>query len=263
MPFTPAHPAAILPLPRLLQKWAVPSALVIGSIAPDFIYFLPVTLSRGGSHSLAGLLRFSLPLGWIVYLVYHLFLKHPILDLLPAAISRRLDSATRTMRLPSVSWLAVTACLLLGAATHLAWDAFTHEGAPGVTALPFLRTDLFALGNYHVYAYRVLQHFSSALGLLILGWWSLRWFRQSVPGPDTPTPLSASEHMAAYTCLLGIPALGGLSSALAHLSLPLTPRGVEIAVGNGVVTVFSVFGIVLLGFAFWWHRRGSKSEKAP
>ncbi|MBI5295092.1 MAG: hypothetical protein HY869_06420 [Chloroflexi bacterium] len=68
--------------------------------------------------------------------------------------------------------------------------------------------------------------------------------------------------MAAYACLLGIPALGGLGSALAHLSLPPTPRGVEIAVGNGVVTVFSVFGIVLLGFAFWWHRRVAEPQKA-
>ena len=38
MPLTIAHPAAVIPFARVRRGWAVPSALVIGSVAPDFAY---------------------------------------------------------------------------------------------------------------------------------------------------------------------------------------------------------------------------------
>jgi hypothetical protein len=53
MPFTLAHAAATVPLLRLLGSRGVFSALVIGSMAPDFAYFLPLGVRRGQSHGLA------------------------------------------------------------------------------------------------------------------------------------------------------------------------------------------------------------------
>ncbi|MSQ59664.1 MAG: DUF4184 family protein [Betaproteobacteria bacterium] len=46
MPFTIAHPAAALPLLRPLRGFGVLSALVIGSMTPDFPYFLTGDLTR-------------------------------------------------------------------------------------------------------------------------------------------------------------------------------------------------------------------------
>ena len=37
MPFTLSHPAAVIPL----RRWGIFSALIIGSIMPDSVYFLP------------------------------------------------------------------------------------------------------------------------------------------------------------------------------------------------------------------------------
>ena len=54
MAFTPAHAAAAVPLHRLLGSRAVLSALVIGSMTPDFAYFLPLGVRRAQSHSLVG-----------------------------------------------------------------------------------------------------------------------------------------------------------------------------------------------------------------
>lgn len=267
MPFTPAHPAAILPLPRLMRQWSVPSALVIGSLAPDLAYFLPLDVPRTGSHSLAGLFWFCLPIGLLTYLLFHLFLKGPILSLLPDALAVRLSPDQHTARLPRVHVGALTLSLLLGACTHLLWDSFTHDNAPGVLALPWLRLDLFAIGTYHVYAYRVLQHFSSALGLTLLALWTFGWYRAARPGPRLELTLPPAQRLRAYACLLLIPALSGLIAALWQLSLPIHARMVENAVGRGVVTLFSSLGVVLLVFSLWWHlvpgRRELSNPRRP
>ena len=64
MPFTPAHVAAVLPLVgKGRPKWAVPSALVIGSMVPDLLYFVPIRSDRTLSHSLTGIVTFDLALG--------------------------------------------------------------------------------------------------------------------------------------------------------------------------------------------------------
>lgn len=42
MPFTISHAAAVLPFARFFKRERVFSALVIGSMVPDFGYFQPV-----------------------------------------------------------------------------------------------------------------------------------------------------------------------------------------------------------------------------
>jgi hypothetical protein len=222
---------------------------------PDAAYFLPLGLHHADSHSLAALLWFCLPMGLGAYLVFDLFLKRPIQSLLPVFVSRRLNQVIGETRLPKVSWLAVTISLLIGALTHLAWDAFTHDGAPGVEAIPFLRADLFAVGTYHVYAYRMLQYFSSGVGLLIVGLWTFQWLRKAPLGPEPAVLLNDATRLAAFASLLGIPSLCGLASMLSRFSLPITGRWLELTVGRGVVVVFDVFGLALLAFSLWWHFR--------
>jgi hypothetical protein len=252
MPFTPAHPAAILPLPRLLGKWSVPSALVIGSMTPDFAYFLRLNLPRAESHSLTGLLWVCLPAGWIAYLTFHLLLKRPLHSLTPGWLALRLTRALGPAFLPRTSPLAVTLSLLLGALTHLLWDSFTHNGA-FVQAIPFLQIKVFSIGAYPFYAYTLLQHFSSAAGLILLGLWLYRWY-ETAPIDRTPVPsLRASQRLIAIAALLTLPALCGLATALPRLTFPLTMRTIEIAVGHAVVSVFSAFGLIVIAFATWWH----------
>ena len=253
MPLTFAHPAAVLPLPRLLKKWAVPSALVIGSMTPDFAFFLPLGVTRTGSHSLAGIFWFCLPIGLASYLTFHLLLKHPLLSLLPEWISRRLSQVVGTSRLPRVTWLAVTVSLILGTLTHLAWDSFTHPGAPGVEAIPFLRMEVFTVDTYRGYVYKLLQYFSSGFGLVILGIYSFLWLRNTPPGPAPVAPLSNSERIKSLAAILVIPFISGLATTVSHFPIPFSVRGMENLLGMGAVSVFSSLGIALLAFASWWH----------
>lgn len=71
MPLTFAHPAAVLPTSRSLGRFGVLSALVIGSMAPDFVYFVPLGIHGSESHSIRGLIWFCVPSGMLVFFAYH------------------------------------------------------------------------------------------------------------------------------------------------------------------------------------------------
>ena len=69
MPLTFAHPAAILPLSRK-SRYIHFSALVLGSMAPDFEYFLRGQPMGEIGHTLTGFIWFNLPLVALIYVIY-------------------------------------------------------------------------------------------------------------------------------------------------------------------------------------------------
>lgn len=256
MPLTIAHPAAVIPIQRVFQRWAVPSALVIGSLIPDLAYVLPIGVSRAESHSVGALFWFCLPVGCTLYVVFHLLLKRPLLSLLPAVLARRLSSVSgEDQRLPARSWFTVSTSLLLGAASHDAWDAFTHEGTWAVRTLEFLQVELFSVGSYRVFVYKALQHVSTVIGILGISCWTFYWLRGAPVGSEPTVSLAPSERVICIVILFGIPAGWGLTSVLSSLSLPVNVFALQIATGRGVLASFSAFGVVLLAFGLWWHLR--------
>ena len=78
MPFTPSHAVAILPFARTPLPAA---ALVIGSMAPDLQYFVPLGLTRHASHSWPGIITIDLPIGIAALLLWVFLLRGPVLDL--------------------------------------------------------------------------------------------------------------------------------------------------------------------------------------
>ena len=54
MPFTFSHPAIVLPLKYLPKKWFSFTGLIIGSMTPDFEYFLRMKVKSDYSHTLNG-----------------------------------------------------------------------------------------------------------------------------------------------------------------------------------------------------------------
>src|SRR3954467_3723030 len=84
MPFTFAHPAAVLPVHSRYKKWLPLSALVIGSLIPDAAYYFPLPGNFNHiSHSLLGTFYSSLPLGILALLVFY-WIGEEVAFLLPS-----------------------------------------------------------------------------------------------------------------------------------------------------------------------------------
>ncbi|WP_256105842.1 DUF4184 family protein [Streptomyces sp. ODS05-4] len=163
MPFTLAHPAAVLPL---LRPPLEPAALVAGAMAPDLPYFLsalglrptshtwyePLT-NASVSHSPTGAVTSSLLLALCLLALWRL-LRAPVAALLPAGRSRQ----KKNRHVEGVrgygrraGWTAVSA--LIGIASHVAWDALA-VGGPTIAGL--------------------VDYTSTALGLALVGWYGWR-----------------------------------------------------------------------------------------
>jgi membrane-bound metal-dependent hydrolase YbcI (DUF457 family) len=252
VPFTFAHPAAAVPLLRPLARYGVLSALVVGSMTPDFSYFLPFPISRSQSHSIAGLFWFCVPVGLVAYVAFHRLLARPLIDLLPEPLRMRL--------LPVIDahvdapWSAVIVSLFVGAATHIAWDAFTHAGAPLVRISRALRFHLVTLSGYPLSVYTVLQHLSTALGFVLIALWLWRWVRSAeATGDAARGALPPGWRAAAILAIAAVVVVlwsesNGLRPIQEH-----SLRGVQFFLRRAVPTGISSASAALLLYAVVWQ----------
>jgi hypothetical protein len=169
MPFTISHVAVVLPFSRRLARWRLLSAAIIGSMAPDFGWFLPLRPARFETHSALSLLTFCLPIGLGAYWVFQRLIKRPVIELLPDGAYRRWREFSDPADYASpLQWLLAAVGVLAGAISHLIWDAFTHEGARGVRMIPALDDPLFEIGGHHFIGTHLLQDVSSLLGFVMV-----------------------------------------------------------------------------------------------
>jgi hypothetical protein len=257
MPYPIAHPAAVLPLFGLMGRWSVPSALVIGSIVPDLWYFVPLA-PRAASHSAAGLLFFCLPYGLVAYLTFHSLLKRPLAALLPARLAPFMAKG-----IPRRPWRAVLLCLLVGSATHLAWDSFTHEHGLIVEKFPAFQVQIFAIGSYRVHLFQLLQHASTLLGVGFVCWWTWRAFNR-LPAND-----AACAFFALKTRLLIAGALLALSAGWAawQASVPSSfdPLALRTAVRSAGLAAAEALalGVLAYSLATTWLLGRSRAPRSP
>ena len=167
MPYTLSHAAAVLPFSRLLARWQLLSAAIIGAMVPDFRVFLPWRFGHVETHSAMALLIFCLPVGVITYWLFQGLVKTPILEVLPEGPYARWRPFAAPAHIGSARQWVLAACGVLGGAvTHLVWDAFTHEGARGVRWFPLLDDPMIEMGRRHVDGVAVMQDLSSLIGLV-------------------------------------------------------------------------------------------------
>ncbi len=169
MPFTFAHPALVLPLKYLPKTWISMIGLVIGSMTPDFEYFFRMRVRSIYSPTLPGLFWFDLPVGLLLILIYRKILKDKLIDHLPVQLNQRLSKFKgNTENRISPGYIAVIiVSILVGSASHLLWDSFTHPTGYFVTNISAL-THTIHIGSRQFYAYKLAQHASTLLGGLAI-----------------------------------------------------------------------------------------------
>ena len=151
-------------------------------MAPDFEYFLYVKPFQVAGHTLAGLFTTNLPLVFVVWLIYEIFVRDPFLRYLPdpfwggAQQYRRVPQAIRHGR---EAWVFVYFALL-GMLTHIVWDSFTHQSGLMVEAIPVLKQGIILVGS-QIPVYKILQHGSTAVGLSVIAWFLYAKLKIEVP----------------------------------------------------------------------------------
>lgn len=182
MPFTLTHVAAVVPIKKLSGQWLPFTALALGAMVPDIPMFLKMPVRYVQTHSFEGIFIFCLPMALLLYAVFQLLVRTPLLELMPNSISHRLGE--RRPHTPGYV-LLVAVALTLGAGTHVLWDSFTHAYGLGVELFPALKQHFIMFNRSQGY-YKLLQHGSSVVFLPLLAWWLHRWMQTPFISPARP-----------------------------------------------------------------------------
>jgi hypothetical protein len=169
MPFTFSHPAAILPATLLPKRYYSFTGLIAGSVVPDFEYFIRVSVNSEYSHTISGIFWFNMPLTFILAWLYHEIVKKPLIGSLPDFFRLRIQtfSSFNWKVYVRKNWGIVLVSIIIGAATHLLWDSFTHEESYFARVIPFLAQE-YTIGGYTIAGFKLAQHVSTIIGGLIL-----------------------------------------------------------------------------------------------
>jgi len=169
MPLTFSHPALILPAKYLPERWVSMTGLIVGSVTPDFEYFIRMKVESEFSHTWIGMFWFDLPLALLLTFIYHYIVRNALICNLPVFLKKRLS------RYLDFNWInyfkhnyfKVIICLLISITTHLFWDSFTHPHGSFVKIIPLLRQNVSLFG-FHIPVYNLLQHISSLGGAVVV-----------------------------------------------------------------------------------------------
>lgn len=256
MPFTPSHAIVALPFVRTPLPAA---AVAMGAMAPDLPLFVRAyPEDYGMTHSFAWLPATVLTaLGLL--LLWRCILRPATRELTPTWLASRLPGewdagaasglrgtfARRGEQAPSwAGTLLLVVALVVGVASHIVWDSFTHEGRWGMTAL-----DL-AVQWGPLPAYKWLQYGSSVVGLVILAVWAALWLRRrrpAAPARVLPAWVRWSWWIALPVLLIGAAVVGYLrwgpftaDFTAQHLGYRVLPLASAVWAGIGIVLALVV-----------------------
>jgi hypothetical protein len=241
MPFTVAHVAAALPLRKLKLVW---SAIVVGTLAPDFPYVIGSVKYRALGHDFPGVVLFTLPASFFVLWFFHCAIKKPVAGLLPISMQQRLKDQREEFRFGgALRILAIAGCIILGIATHVLWDSFTHAYTWPWRHLVWLRSWFkFPILGW-MPAYGLLQYASTLLGLVALAAWILLWYRNTAPDISTASAPQVKSRVSLGVIMFLIAIAVGFVRATALASTSTITRD-----WDGYVLQFSV---TALAVGFW------------
>lgn len=164
MPLTFAHPAAVLPFSRN-SKYVNFLAMVLGSMSPDFEYFLRGKPYGEIGHTFVGFVVFNLPIVVVVYLLYKICIHRTLFSHLPSLLQDTYSQKTSSTRLLKVFVFLYSA--LFGMLTHVIWDSFTHLEGLMVRNLPIL-TYTVPIFDFTIPIFKFLQHGGTLAGILVI-----------------------------------------------------------------------------------------------
>ena len=232
MPWTFAHPAAVLPLRRLRPMHLNFAGLVVGSMTPDLGYYIDFWDLARLAHTLFGSVLVCLPTGLTLLAALYV-LRKPLWYLLPQphrSVLAPVVAGPPSLR-PS-SLLATAVSIVLGAWTHIVWDSFTHKSGWVVKHVTFLQEPPFLIGVTEFPTYQLLQLLSTLVGIAALVAVYCLWIRRS-RCLDSP-PWRARYELWRYALL------AALATVASIIAVPAAAEAAASVQGYLAIRVFLV-----------------------
>lgn len=130
-------------------------------MSPDIPYILTLTPTHAPGHSFYGVIVYCLVPSLVGLFVWYRWIEKPILDLFGLTQpSRSFDLAGNCMVLLGV---------LIGAYSHVLWDATSHADGAFVVGNEFWQIELLSLPLY-----KWNQYASGVLGIMALSFWYIK-----------------------------------------------------------------------------------------
>ncbi|MFD2999442.1 DUF4184 family protein [Pontibacter toksunensis] len=172
MPFTFSHPAIALPLKALKPEWFSTTGLVVGSIAPDFVYFLKMGGSADFGHTLAGIFILDIPLSFFIALAFHLWARNVLILHFPAPLDKKYSDFLPYDFLSYLKrhWFLFLVSSVAGILSHLFWDDFTKPDGFVYYISPSFFSQKIHIGPVVTPLHMLIERAGSVLGLLFLIW---------------------------------------------------------------------------------------------
>jgi hypothetical protein len=164
-----AHQVPTMGLKMARPRWFDGTALCIASMTPDFAYSISGYV-HVDTHWWDGFWVLDIPIALVLTTIVRWSTAYTAAAQLPDLGGFRLWS-WRVIHRKQPPWWLTFLCCILGAATHLALDMFTHPGRPGARWLGYDDVDVHLFGRTEPLA-GVFQIFGHTVGSLV-GLWML------------------------------------------------------------------------------------------
>jgi hypothetical protein len=262
MPFTLAHPAAILPLWRRAPRRLSLLGLVLGALVPDLDLTRHWAIAARPHfdreatflHSPLGILTLGVPAALVLGWVFERYVRRTLPAALPPAWTRPGPEGGSSSGVgPGIA--TFLASVLLGAATHVLWDSCTSAGGLGGKLFPFAKRRLFTVVGMRVTALRMASFGSSALGLALIA--------RAARRPPRPAAFLAPRARGAYWAFaIGATLASGVAFYLFRREASQTPYDDLARFLDGCMA--GGFAAIVLAGAWVGrqHRRGAESTEA-
>ena len=217
-------------------------------MVPDFEYFLRFAPRGGFGHRVPGVFLFDIPAAIIALWLFHAYAKEPLYNWLPESIQARIQLGPSALPVRNFAQLMLLLIsILIGVATHLLWDSFTHPGFWPYQHWQFLHrtVQLPVVGTLRYL--RVIQHVSTFIGAAVLALWFRHWFRRTPPMHHTPRKHPRTALFVICTMALLAAALRGF--LILRWVTPLDFNRSKFLFEGTIITTITVFwlGVLMYG----------------
>ncbi len=244
MPFTLAHPAAVLPL---RARFLPTASLIIGAMAPDIPYFVPTSFGRfmPDTHEFEGSYTTCLVLGYSL-LAAIFILRRPLTALLSPRARWLCLNALAPLRRHWSTWAFAGLGIIAGVWSHLLWDSFTHPDGWTVRRVAALSAPV-TFGSYTEPLCHVLQYVSSVVGLLVLVIWYWRLAAPAAVPAEPGAARSAARPILVLVASAGV-LIGGVQATAYFHRTHMIYRSINILLTHSLTwfaVLYLVAGIII------------------